>query len=155
VSLVGPDPINPPEAAIAPNDGNFGPPAPEKRDDSPPSDGRYANLTRDEAKAEAVRRRLLTASARHGLPAIVAMLEKHDHETGGVSIVASENIPAGAFQVPPDARPPRDAGPDSIALSLPSGDPDIPAIRQALDRLSRAVEEIHLAGDVLRSLIGA
>lgn len=156
VSAAPSDPINPPESALAPNDGTAGPPAPPPRDDSPPSSGRYASLTRDEAKAEAVRRGLLTTSSRHGLPAIVAMLEAHDHENGGAPAIL-DTPPSDAVDATPEPTPAPFTSADVVAgfRQVPDSTIDVGAARSLLDRLAKIQSELNAIGDTLRDAIGA
>ena len=96
------------------------------------------------------------------------MLEKHDHETGGVSIVektptdaitadapfTSADVVAGLRMIPETEGRVEPVNPRAFGVVGGVG-ADSAAIRSALDRLGRAVEEIHAAGDALRALIGA
>jgi hypothetical protein len=95
------------------------------------------------------------------------MLEKYDHEhpegPPTVSIVATSEIPAGAL-VTMTGEPAAPFTPEDVVAGfrmIPETEGrvepaiDAAAIRSALDRLGRAVEEIHAAGDALRALIGA
>jgi hypothetical protein len=95
--LVGPDPVNPPEAVNAPNDGGFGPVAGAKHTDTVlEPEGGIEAMDRATLKAWMIERGLIKSTDRRGLPMLLIDAKAYQASARGepLTVTVTDNTPA-------------------------------------------------------------